>query len=87
LLYALVFHFSAGIVTGSVFKVRTLLALTCFAAVELTCAALMRSGPLTLAAGGSLVAVQMGYFAGLFTRTTIERSLGRAPAARTHRVP
>ena len=73
MLYATVFHSLAGAVTGSVFKIRTLLLLLAFILIE---AATLSAVDVRLAALWALVnviSVQFSYLAGIFARRTLER--------------
>ena len=74
LLYATIFHSLAGVVTGSVFKIRTLLLLL---AVILTEAAALSPLDVRVAAWWALVnviSVQFAYLAGIFFRRTLEQT-------------
>jgi hypothetical protein len=73
LLYATIFHSLAGAVTGSVFKIRTLLLLLAFILIE---AAMLSAVDVRVAAWWALVnviSVQFSYLAGIFARRTLER--------------
>ena len=73
MLYATVFHSLAGAVTGSVFKIRTLLLLLAFTLIE---AAMLSAVDVRVAAWWALVnviSVQFSYLAGIFARRTLER--------------
>jgi hypothetical protein len=83
--YSLVLHLIAGVIAGSVFKVRTLVLILCCIIVEFTVAAAFWNGNFAMAVIASLAVVQAGYAGGLLTRFMIERSLGRTATARTHR--
>jgi len=85
LIYALVLHLIAGLIAGSVFKVRTLALMLCCVVVEFMVATAFWNGNLAVAVIASLAVVQVGYAGGLLTRFMIERSLGRTATARTHR--
>ena len=72
MLYAIILHSLAGAVTGSVFKIRTLVLLLLFVVIGvliLTAAGVHVTIVWTLA---NLAAMQLGYFAGLLARLTIE---------------
>jgi hypothetical protein len=74
LLYATIFHSLAGAVTGSVFKIRTLLLLL---AVILTEVAALSPLDVRVAAWWALVnviSVQFAYLAGIFVRRTLEQT-------------
>ena len=85
MIYALVLHLIAGLIAGSVFKVRTLALMLCCVVVEFMVATAFWNGYLAVAVIASLAVVQVGYAGGLLTRFMIERSLGRTATARTHR--
>ena len=73
MLYATIFHSLAGVVTGSVFKIRALLLLL---AVILTEVAALSPLDVRVAAWWALVnviSVQFSYLAGIFARRTLER--------------
>jgi len=74
LLYATIFHSLAGVVTGSVFKIRALLLLL---AIILTEAAALSPLDVRVAAWWALVnviSVQFAYLAGIFFRRTLEQT-------------
>ena len=74
MLCATIFHSLAGVVTGSVFKIRTLLLLL---AVILTEAAALSALDARVAAWWALVnviSVQFAYLAGIFFRRTLEQT-------------
>ena len=85
MLFALVLHLIAGLVTGSVFKIRTLLVVLCCVGGEVILASGMHGISFGLVQVANLVAVQIGYMAGMLVRGAIERSLGRTASARTRR--
>jgi hypothetical protein len=87
LLYALILHLVAGLVTGSVFKIKTLLLILSCVAAEFIGAAYLHGGQFALGMLANIVAIQVGYAGGLLTRLTVERSLDRTAKARTHRAP
>jgi hypothetical protein len=74
LLYAIVFHFLAGGVTGSLFKVRTLSLVLGFVLVEFAFLIFLQGGIFVLWAVASLIAVQVGYVAGMSTRGILEHA-------------
>lgn len=74
MLYAITFHFLAGAVTGSTFKVRTLLLVLSFMLVEFAVLTLLRGGIPVLPAVASLIAVQVGYVAGMSARGLLEHA-------------
>jgi hypothetical protein len=74
LLYATIFHSLAGAVTGSVFKIRTLLLLLAVILIE---AATLSAVDVRVAAWWALVnviSVQFSYLAGIFARRTLEQT-------------
>lgn len=74
MLYATIFHSLAGVVTGSVFKIRALLLLL---AVILTEVAALSPLDVRVAAWWALVnviSVQFAYLAGIFFRRTLEQT-------------
>ena len=74
MLYATIFHSLAGVVTGSVFKIRALLLLL---AIILTEAAALSPLDVRVAAWWALVnviSVQFSYLAGIFARRTLEQT-------------
>lgn len=77
LLYAPILHLIAGFVTGSVFKIKTLLVILCCLAAELAGASCLDSGQIAMGVLVSIIALQVGYATGLLTRATIERALNR----------
>lgn len=68
MLYAATFHLLAGIVAGSTFKVRTLLTLLGFVLFEAAMLAFVQGSSGGLWALTSLLAIEVGYFAGLLSR-------------------
>jgi hypothetical protein len=82
LLYAIVLHALAGIVTGSVFKIRTL---TCVLIIVLLEAVALTAVGIEIAALwilANLAAIQVGYIAGVVARRTIEQTGRSVPSAR-----
>ena len=77
-------HFGAGAVAGSMFTVRTLLALVAFAVVECIAATIALGLTAGLYSVGGLVAVQIGYLAGIFLRSMLERAGIAQPSVRPH---
>lgn len=74
MLYAITFHFLAGGVTGSIFKVRTLLLVLSFVLVESVFLIFLEGGVAVLWAVAGLIAVQAGYVAGMYTRGLLEHA-------------
>ena len=86
MLYPVILHFLAGTVTGSVFKVRTLLLLLLFILAE---AALLALGKGSIAGSWALVNIvgaQAGYLAGIYIRGAIEHAGLSRPTAPTRRL-
>jgi hypothetical protein len=77
-------HLVAGAVAGSMFTVRTLLALVAFAVVECVAATVALGLTAGLYSVGSLVAVQIGYLAGIYLRSVLERVGIAQPSVRPH---
>lgn len=73
-MWVIALHLGAGVVAGAMFTVRTLLALVAINLVECLAASITGglSAALYLAAG--LVAVQVGYLAGMYLRSALERA-------------
>ena len=72
MLYATIFHSLAGAVTGSVFKIRTLLLLLAFVLIE---AAMLSAVDVRVAAWWeNVISVQFSYLAGFFARRTLEQT-------------
>jgi hypothetical protein len=87
LLYAATLHLLAGAVTGSVFKIRTLLLLVGLVVVESIILALVHGGTFGLWALTNVAVVQIGYLAGVYGRAVLEQA-GFAPRSfRTRRLP
>jgi hypothetical protein len=87
LLYSTILHLLAGSVTGSVFRVRTLLILLGLVLVESLILAFVQSsiaGPWAVA---NIVGVQVGYFAGIFARGVLEHAGYSLPSVRPRRFP
>ena len=74
MLYATIFHFLAGGITGSLFKTRTLLLLLAFVAVESVIIAFIEPRIAVVWAIAAIVSVQFGYVAGIFVRGLLERA-------------
>jgi ethanolamine transporter EutH len=87
LLYAFILHLIAGLLTGSLFKVKTLLLLLICVAAELIGAAYLHSSYFAIGVLANIVAIQVGYAGGLVARLTVARSLDRTAKAGTHRAP
>ena len=85
LFYAVIFHSLAGAVTGSVFKVRTLLLLLIFVLIEAAILAVMDVRIAGFWALGNLSMVQIGYVAGLYARGVLEQAGYSLPPIRINR--
>lgn len=72
-MWVIALHFGAGAVAGAIFNVRTLLALVAVVFVECLAAAIASGLSAALASIGGLVAVQVGYLAGVYLRSVLER--------------
>jgi hypothetical protein len=83
LLYAAALHLLAGALTGTIFKIRTLLILSGFVFLEAFALALVQDQAAGLWALANLVTIQIGYFAGVYGRGILERA-GYAPEASAH---
>jgi hypothetical protein len=82
LLYVIVLHSLAGIVTGSLFKTRTLL---CVLTLVLAETAIVSAAGVQVAVAWiltNLVAIQLGYVAGIFARWAAEQAGYSIPPAR-----
>ena len=75
-------HFIAGMVAGSIFAVRTLLALVGIVLVECLTGAMVLGLTAGLYAAGGLVAVQVGYLAGIYLRSVLEHAGIAQPSPR-----
>ena len=77
-------HCVAGAVAGTMFTVRTLVAMVAIIFVESIGAAIALGLAAWLCAMGGLVAVQIGYLAGLYLRSVLERAGIAQPVIRQH---
>jgi len=87
LLYATIFHLLAGTVTGSIFKVRTLLILLALVLIESVILAIVHgsiAGPWAVA---NLIGIQVGYLVGIYVRGVLEQAGYLLPSVRTRRMP
>src|ERR1700676_2656165 len=80
--YLVAIHFLIGILTGSVFRVRVLLALVAVVLFECLAAALALGAAAALWPLTGLVAVQIGYLGGLLIRSVLEKAGLAEPGAR-----
>ena len=86
MLYTAIFHLLAGTVTGSVFKVRTLLILLGLVLFESVILAIVHgsiAGPWAVA---NLIGVQAGYLLGVYVRGVLEHAGYLLPSARPRRM-
>jgi hypothetical protein len=82
LLYAIIFHSLAGILTGSLFKTRTLLFVLALVWTEIV---IVSAAGAHVAAGwiiANLVAIQLGYVAGALARWAAEQAGYSIPPVR-----
>ena len=77
-------HFVAGAVAGTMFTVRTLLVLVGFVLVECVTATVALGFTAGLCSAGGLVAVQIGYLAGIYLRSVLEHMGIAQPSVRSH---
>ena len=77
-------HFVAGAVAGSMFTVRTLLVMVGFVLLECVTATVALGFAAGLWTVGGLVAVQIGYLAGIYLRSVLEYMGIAHPAIRSH---
>ena len=77
-------HFVAGAVAGSMFTVRTLLAIVGIVVVECVAATVALGFAAGLGSVGGLVAVQIGYLAGIYLRSVLEHMGIAQPSIRSH---
>ncbi|CCD95549.1 conserved hypothetical protein [Bradyrhizobium sp. ORS 375] len=73
-MWVIALHFGAGAIAGAIFNVRTLIALVALVAVECLAAAIASGLSAALYSIGGLVAVQLGYLAGMYLRSVLERA-------------
>jgi len=82
LLYATILHALAGVVAGSVFRTRTLMAMVIVVAVEALVLAAFGFTAALVWAVSNFITIQLGYFAGIFVRGTVEQFGYSIPPAR-----
>jgi hypothetical protein len=82
LLYAMTFHFLAGAVAGSVFRLRTLLLLVVFVAIEAMVFTVVDIRAAAFWAATNIATIQVGYVAGIFGRRALEQAGYSLPPAR-----
>ena len=85
--YATIFHFFAGAVTGSVFKVRSLLILLSLVFVESVMLSIVHGSIVGVWALANLVGVQIGYLAGIYARSILEQAGYLLSSTHTRRLP
>ncbi|MGJ4902722.1 hypothetical protein ACQR0V_14210 [Bradyrhizobium sp. HKCCYLS2058] len=81
-MWVIALHFAAGVVAGTMFTVRTLLALAAIVFMECIAASIVSGLPAALYAGAGLVAVQVGYLSGIYVRSALERAGIAQPSIR-----
>jgi len=84
LITVIALHFVAGAVAGSMFTVRTLLAIVGIVFVECVVATVALGFTAGLWSVGGLVAVQIGYLAGIYLRSVLEHMGIAQPSVRSH---
>jgi hypothetical protein len=84
LISVIALHFIVGAVAGSMFTVRTLLALVGIVLLECVTATVALGFSAGLCSIGGLVAVQMGYLAGIYLRGVLEHVGIAQPSIRPH---
>jgi len=84
LITVIALHFVAGAVAGSMFTVRTLLAIVGIVVVECVAATVALGFAAGLGSVGGLVAVQIGYLAGIYLRSVLEHMGIAQPSIRSH---
>jgi hypothetical protein len=80
-------HLLAGLVTGAMFAVRTLLTLVAIVLIECVVVTIARGPSVGLWSMGSLIAIQMGYLAGIYLRSVLEYVGVGEPNIRLHHRP
>jgi len=84
LITVMALHFVAGAVAGSMFTVRTLLAMVAIVLVECVAATVALGFTAGLYSVGGLVAVQIGYLVGIYLRSVLEHMGIAQPSIRPH---
>jgi hypothetical protein len=84
LISVIALHFVVGAVAGSMFTVRTLLALVAIVLLECVTATVALGFAAGLCSVGGLVAVQIGYLAGIYLRSVLEHVGIAQPSIRPH---
>ena len=86
MLYAISLHLLAGALTGSLFRIRTLLILLGFVFVESVILVFVQGSIAGLETIANLIALQVGYFTGIYTRSVLEHAGFSFPSVRTRRI-
>ena len=86
MLYAAILHLLAGVATGAIFKVRTLLILLVLVLLEAPFLMLTHGSIALLWTVANLIGVQTGYMSGLIARGALEHA-GYPRAIRPRRLP
>ncbi|MDB5634945.1 MAG: hypothetical protein JWR49_3800 [Tardiphaga sp.] len=86
LIYSVAVHLFTGLVTGSVFAVRTLVGLVAVVLLECVVATIVYGAVYGLWSLSGLLAVQIGYLAGLYVRSVLEHAGLTASNARTRQI-
>jgi hypothetical protein len=87
LLFATILHTLAGAVTGSIFKIQTILALLCLVVIESIIFSFFQGGTAALWAFANVIGIEFGYLVGLFARGYVEHVAESRANARTRRTP
>jgi hypothetical protein len=80
-------HVLAGMVAGSIFTARTLLALVALALIECVVVTIVWGVSVGFCSAGSLIAVQAGYLGGIYFRSVLEQVGLAQPNARPRHRP
>jgi hypothetical protein len=87
LLYATILNVLAGVVTGSVFKIRAILVLLFFVMIESIILCFFQGATALLWAFANVAGIEFGYLTGMFARSVVERVANSRANARTGRIP
>lgn len=74
MLYVIAIHFLVGLVTGCLFRVRTLLFLAVIVLMECAAVAIVLGAAAGLWSLAALVAIQAGYLGGIYVRSLFEKA-------------
>jgi hypothetical protein len=85
LLYATILHALAGVVAGSIFRIPTLTTLLIVVLGEAVALTVLGVPEVLPWAASNLMTIQLGYFAGIFARRTVEQFGYSVPPARMRR--